>query len=101
MIQSAVWNRAHLSHYITETPELSDDALTAEDWDDLEEMLKLLKPYNKISKLGQEKGTTYGSIASALGTYEFLLAQLESWEKAASRGPGRKETGFCSAVNMA
>ena len=29
------------------------------------------------------------------------MAQLESWEKAASRGSGRKETGFRSAVNMA
>jgi hypothetical protein len=72
-----------------------------EDWNDLEEMLELLKPFNRISKLGQEKGTACGSITNVLGIYEFLLAQLESWEKAASRGPGRKETGFRSVVNLA
>ena len=101
MIQSAGRNRAPLFHYIAETPELINDALAAEDWDNLEEMLKLLKPFDKVSKLGQEKRTTCGSIRSAFRTYEFLLTQLESWEKAVSHGPGRKETGFRLAVNLA
>ena len=48
MIQSAVKNRAQLMWYMQQTPELQDDALTEEGWEDLEEMLKLLKPFKKF-----------------------------------------------------
>ena len=66
MIQSAVKNRGRLTWYMQQTPELQDDALTEEDWEDLEDMLKLLKLFKKVTMLGQQKGTTCGSIASTL-----------------------------------
>jgi hypothetical protein len=86
--------------YMQQTPELQDDALTEEDLEDLEEMLKLLKPFKKVTMLGQQKGTTCGSIASALWCYDYLLAQLESWEGQTRRGANRGETGFRAAVNL-
>lgn len=96
MIVSALKNRNRLTTYIAQTPDLTDDRLSEQDWDDLEEMVKLLKPFKQVTMLGQEKGTTYGSIASTLWGYDYLLAQLESWE----RGSRRSETGFRAAVNL-
>src|SRR5579859_6587714 len=84
-----------------QTQELQDDALREEDWEDLEEMLSLLKPFKKVTMLRQQKGTTCGSIASAFWCYDYLLAQLESWEGQTRRGANRGETGFHAAVNLA
>jgi hypothetical protein len=96
MILSAVKNRERLNYYVSCTSELDDDALSAEDWEDLKEMLELLKPFKIVTMLGQQKGTTMGSVASSLWGYDYLMAQLEQWEEKSPRG----ETGFQAAVNL-
>jgi hypothetical protein len=75
--------------------------LTEEDWEDLEEMLELLESFKKVTLLRQQKGTICGSVASALWGYDYLLAQLESWERQTRSGVNRGETGFRAAVNLA
>ena len=96
MIQSAIKNKERLNYYVSHTPELANDALSDEDWEDLEEMLELLKPFKKVTMLGQQKGTTIGSVASSIWGYDYLMAQLEQWEDKSPRG----ETGFRAAVNL-
>jgi hypothetical protein len=61
----------------------------------------MLEPFKKVTLLGQQKGTTCGSAASALWGYDYLLAQLESWERQTRSGGNRVETGFRAAVNLA
>lgn len=96
MILSAVKNKERLNYYISRTPELTDDAVSTDDWEDLKEMLELLKPFKIVTMLGQQKGTTMGSVASSLWGYDYLMAQLERWEEKSPRG----ETGFRAAVNL-
>lgn len=96
MILSAVKNKERLNYYVSRTSELIDDALSAEDWEDLKEMLELLKPFKIVTMLGQQKGTAMGSVASSLWGYDYLMAQLERWEEKSPRG----ETGFRAAVNL-
>jgi hypothetical protein len=96
MIKSAVKNRERLIIYINQTPELEADQLSNQDWKDLDEMLLILEPFKLVTMLGQEKGTTYGSIASTLWGFDYLLAKLEKWEKECKRS----DTGFRTAVNM-
>ena len=96
MIKSAIKNRERLTIYINQTPELEDDRLSEQDWKDLNEILVMLEPFKLITMLGQEKGTRYGSIASTLWGFDYLLVKLEKWEKESKRS----ETGFRMAVNL-
>ena len=56
----------------------------------------MLEPFKLVTMLGQEKGTIYGSIASTLWGFDYLLTKLEKWEKECKRS----DTGFRTAVNL-
>ena len=56
----------------------------------------MLGPFKLVTMLGQEKGTIYGSIASTLWGFDYLLTKLEKWEKECKRS----DTGFRTAVNL-
>ncbi len=70
--------------------------MSDQDWKDLEEMVTLLEPFKIVTMLGQQKGTTYGSIGSTLWGFDYLLAKLEKCEKDCKRS----DTGFRTAVNL-
>ena len=70
----STWNMLHIflrqreriEEYVDVVPELKDDQLTESDWKDLEDVLRLLEPFKKLTVLGEEQGTLYGSVGSVL-----------------------------------
>lgn len=97
MIDSAIKNRERIDAFIAVTPELADDYLSEQDWEDLAAMMELLKPFKLVTMMGQEKGTRFGSIASVLWGFDFLMNQLEK----ARRKAGSEESQFRTACNLA
>jgi len=77
MIDSLLRQRDRVDAYVSMTPELFADKLSKQDWDDLEEVFELLKPFKMLTMLGQEKNSLYGSIGSILWGMDMLLTVLE------------------------
>lgn len=65
--------REHIETFLTLIPELKDDILTETDWANIESIMDLLKPFKKLTILGEECGTLYGSMDSVLWGFEMLL----------------------------
>jgi hypothetical protein len=66
---------------------------------DLDTVLKLLKPFETISKLGQSRGTTYGTLSSVLWGFDALMNMLEKGIEATKQRS--EESGFVDAMNEA
>ena len=85
----STWNMLHvflrqrerIEEYVDAIPELKDDQLTESDWKDLKEVLRLLEPFKKLTVLGEERGTLYGSVGSVLWGFDILLEKLEKERK--------------------
>ena len=85
----STWNMLHvflrqrerIEEYVNAVPELEDDRLTESDWKDLKEVLRLLEPFKKLTVLGEERGTLYGSVGSVLWGFDILLEKLEKERK--------------------
>ena len=97
MIDSAIKNKERINEFIAVTPELADNCLSEQDWEDLATMLELLKPFKLVTIMEQEKGTRFSSISSILWGYDFLMNQLEK----ARRRVKPEESQFCTACNLA
>ena len=70
--------RERIEAFLALVPELKDDVLTDTDWADIESIMDLLKPFKKLTILGEERGTLYGSVGSILWGFEMLLGLLEN-----------------------
>jgi hypothetical protein len=85
----SIWNMLHVflrqrecvEEYVDMIPELKDDRLTESDWKDLKDVLRLLEPFKKLTVLGEERGTLYGSVGSVLWGFDILLEKLEKERK--------------------
>ena len=85
----STWNMLHvflrqrerIEEYVDAVPELKDDQLTESDWKDLKDVLRLLEPFKKLTVLGEERGTLYGSVGSVLWGFDILLEKLEKERK--------------------
>jgi hAT family C-terminal dimerisation region len=85
----STWNMLHVflrqrervEEYVDMIPELKDDRLTESDWKDLKDVLRLLEPFKKLTVLGEERGTLYGSVGSVLWGFDILLEKLEKERK--------------------
>ena len=64
--------------YVDLVPELTDDKLTEAEWKDIDNILQLLEPFKKLTILGEERGTLYGSVNSILWGMDMLLELLEN-----------------------
>src|SRR5436190_23954589 len=67
--------------YVDLVPELMDDKLTEAEWKDIDNILQLLEPFKKLTILGEERGTLYGSVNSILWGMDMLLELLENEKK--------------------
>jgi hypothetical protein len=83
MVEYALENRVHLDIYCRDIENLEDDRLTEQDWEDLKAefnyqlitvVTMLLGPFRKLTKMGQEKNTPFGSV---LWGFDMLLDLLE------------------------
>jgi len=95
---NSIWNILHVFQcqkecieiYMDLIPELMDDKLIEAEWKDIDDILQLLEPFKKLTILGEERGTLYGSVNSTLWGMDMLLKLLEN-EKKKSRP---SETSF-------
>ena len=84
--------------YVWKHPELKADMLTEDEWMDLETVVGLLKPFEKISTLGQGRGNVFASLSSMLWGFDMLLDLLEKGvEKTRKR---KDQSGFLTAKTM-
>ncbi|EKG09168.1 HAT domain-containing protein [Macrophomina phaseolina MS6] len=83
MIARAIRLKSAIDEYILHTPDLREDALTADDWHELAELLRLLKPLKRSTE-DLEGNPTHGrggALWEVLAHMERNLRELES-EKA-------------------
>ena len=66
IIKSAIKNRERLTIYMNQTPDLAEDRLSEQDWEDLSDMMMMLKPFKDVTLMGQKKNSFNGSIVSTL-----------------------------------
>ena len=86
---NTTWNMLHVFQrqkerievYVDLVPELTDDKLTEAEWKDIDNILQLLEPFKKLTILGEERGTLYGSVNSILWGMDMLLELLEKEKK--------------------
>ncbi len=81
MLDTFLDQRERIELYLNSVPELKDDKLTNSDWEDIETMMTLLKPFKMLTILGEERGTLYGSVSSILWGFDMLLDLLETERK--------------------
>ena len=73
--------RRHIEEYVNAVLELKDNQLTELNWKDLKEVLYLLELFKKLTVLGEEYGTLYGSMDSVLWGFNILLEKLQKERK--------------------
>lgn len=77
MLHTFLRQRTRIEVFVAMVPELQDDKLTEDDWNDLVDIMRLLKPFKMLTILGEECGTLYGSVGSILWGFDMLLEMLE------------------------
>ena len=66
MIDSTLRQRERVKAFVSVVDDLNEDALTRQDWEDLEEVIELLAAFKWLTMLGQHRGSGFGSIGSTL-----------------------------------
>lgn len=77
--------------------DLADDYLANDDWLELKEIMDLLAPVKRASKVVQSNGDFYGSLWQTMTSMEWLLAELE--EKKAMH-ESRPNTHLKACINL-
>lgn len=78
---------------------LEDDLLTADDWQEITELLELLLPLRECSIAVQSSGKdcNHGSLFEGLQAMDFLLTKLEELKK---RHQYKEDTHIKAAINL-
>ena len=84
MLHIFLRQRALIELFVEMIPELKEDKLMKADWNDLVDIMRLLKSFKKLIILREKRGTLYELMESILWGFDMLLDMLEK-EKAKSR----------------